>query len=159
MINVEKILGSEAKTLLGKLSPKIPKSSLVLPSQNFIQDVFVPSDRSPQILRSLRELYGHGRLGHTGYLSIFPLDQGVEHSGNASFTINPEYYNPENIIRLALESGCSGVATTFGVFGSVARTFVGRIPFIVKINHNELLSYPNSYKQIMFGRVRDAWNM
>ncbi len=159
MSDITHILGAEAENLLRNFTPKIPKTSLLLPGKNFLDESFWLSDRSPQTLRSLHEIYSHGRLGGTGYLSILPVDQGIEHSANASFTKNPLYFNPENIIKLALESECSGVATTFGVLASVARKYVGKIPFIVKINHNELLSYPQVPRQTMFGSVQEAWNL
>jgi class I fructose-bisphosphate aldolase len=138
---------------------KVPADGLHLPGPDFLDRVFLGSDRSPQALRSLGQLYGHGRLGGTGYLSILPVDQGIEHSAGASFAPNPAYFDPENIVKLAIEGGCNAVASTFGVLGAVARKYAHKIPFIVKINHNEFLTYPNKYDQIMFGAVREAWNM
>jgi len=139
--------------------PKVAKVGLHLPGPDFLDRVFVGSDRSPQVLRSLHQLYGGGRLGGTGYLSILPVDQGVEHSAGASFTANPLYFDPANIVTLAIEGGCNAVASTFGVLGAVARQYAHKIPFIVKLNHNQLLTYPNTYDQILFGTVREAWNM
>lgn len=136
--------------LLDTYIPKIPKSLLTLPGADFIDRTFLYSDRSPQVLKSLRNIYSHGRLAGTGYLSILPVDQGIEHTANASFTPNPEYFDPENIIKLAIDGGCNAVATTFGAFASVSRKYVGKIPFIVKINHNEQMQYPNIPHQIMF---------
>ena len=132
---------------------------LELPGADFIDRTWVQSDRSPQTLKNLASLYGHGRLGGSGYLSILPVDQGIEHSAGASFTPNPSYFDPANIVDLAIEGGCNAVASTFGVLGTVARTYAHKIPFIVKINHNELLTSPNSYQQIMFGTVEEAWNL
>jgi class I fructose-bisphosphate aldolase len=132
---------------------------LNLPGPDFIDQVWSQSDRSPRVLRSLQTLYGHGRLAGTGHLSILPVDQGIEHSAGASFAPNPEYFDPENIVKLAIEGGCNGVASTFGVLGSVARKYAHKIPFIVKINHNELLTYPNQFDQVMFGTVEQAHNM
>ncbi len=159
MTNIKKLLGTEASSLLGKFKPKIPKEMLILPGKNFIHDSFEQSDRSQKVIRSLKKLYGHGRLANTGYLSILPVDQGVEHSANASFTKNPLYFDPANIFKLAIEAECNAVATTFGTFASVARMFAWKIPVIVKINHNESLTYPNTPRQIMFGSVREAFNM
>lgn len=157
---IEKILGKDADYLLNfKSQTAISKKSLHLPGPEFVDDVFIPSNRNPQVLRSLQQLFGTGRLANTGYLSILPIDQGIEHSAGASFAKNPEYFDPENIVKLAMEGGCNGVATTFGVLAMVSRKYAHRIPFIVKINHNELLTYPNKHDQIMFGSVRDAWNL
>ena len=153
------LLGKEAETLFIHTCNTVTKDKLHLPSPNFIDDVFVPSNRNIQTLRSLQQLHNHGRLSGTGYLSILPVDQGIEHSGGASFAPNPEYFDPENIIKLAVEGGCNAVASTFGVMAATARKWAHKIPFIVKINHNELLSYPNKYDQILFGTVRDAWNI
>jgi fructose-bisphosphate aldolase, class I len=139
--------------------PKVAKGALHLPGPDFVDRVYAVTDRSPQVLRSLHQLFATGRLGGTGYLSILPVDQGIEHSAGASFAPNPAYFDPENIVRLALEGGCNAVASTFGVLGAVARKYAHKIPFIVKINHNEFLSYPNKYDQILFGSVREAWNM
>jgi fructose-bisphosphate aldolase, class I len=153
------ILGKENEDLFSHECKKVPKDSLKLPSPSFIEDVFSLSNRNLQTLRSIKQLYGGGRLGGSGYLSILPVDQGVEHSAGASFAKNPLYFDPENIVRLAVEGGCNAVASTFGVLGMVARKYAHKIPFIVKINHNELLTYPDKYDQIMFGTVKDAWNM
>jgi fructose-bisphosphate aldolase, class I len=137
----------------------IPKETLHLPSPDFVDRIFVQSNRNPQVLRSLGQLFNTGRLAGTGYVSILPIDQGIEHSAGASFAKNPVYFDPENIVKLALEGGCNGVATTFGVLGMMSRRYAHKIPFIVKINHNELLTYPNKAEQILFGTVRDAWNL
>jgi fructose-bisphosphate aldolase, class I len=153
------LLGKENEDLFSHSCKKITKESLHLPSPDFIDEVISISNRNLQTIRSLQQIFGHGRLKGTGYLSILPVDQGVEHSAGASFARNPLYFDPEAILRLAVEGGCNAVATTFGVLGMVARKFAHRIPFIVKINHNELLTYPDKYDQILFGTVRDAWNM
>jgi len=158
-VDLTALLGEDAEALLSHTSKGIPKEELVLPGPDFLDRTFVYSDRSPTVLRNLGLLYGHGRLGGTGYLSIFPVDQGVEHSGAASFAPNPVYFDPANIVRLAVEGGCNAVATTFGVLGAVSRSFAHKIPFIAKINHNELLTYPNKFDQVMFGSVREAWNL
>ncbi len=152
-------LGSEADTLLNHISHTIPKESLHLPGGDFIDRVWAHSDRNPQVLRSLQSMFDHGRLGGTGYLSILPVDQGVEHSAGASFAPNPQYFDPENIVKLAIEGGCNAVASTFGVLGVVARKYAHKIPFMVKINHNELLTYPNKFDEVMFGQVDQAWDM
>ncbi|MDJ1504188.1 class I fructose-bisphosphate aldolase [Xanthocytophaga agilis] len=152
-------LGTEASYLLEYTSQTIPKETLHLPSPDFIDKIFVQSNRSPQVLRSLGQLFQSGRLAGTGYLSILPIDQGIEHSAGASFAKNPIYFDPENIVKLAVEGGCNGVATTFGVLGMMSRKYAHKIPFIVKINHNELLTYPNKSEQILFGSVREAWNL
>jgi class I fructose-bisphosphate aldolase len=138
---------------------KITKDELLTPSKNSLEKVFLNSNRNPQVLRSLAQLYNHGNLGGTGYLSILPVDQGIEHSAAFSFYKNPDYFDPENIIKLAIEAGCNGVASTFGVLGLNARKYAHKIPFIVKINHNELLTYPNKYDQTLFGKVKSAWDM
>ena len=156
--SLESYLGDEAEYLLTHQA-KIPAEMLHLPGGDFIERIFVKSDRHPQVLRSLQQLYGSGRLANTGYLSILPVDQGIEHSGAASFAPNPIYFDPENIVKLALEGGCNAVATTLGVLGMVSRQYAHRIPFIVKLNHNELLTYPNQYDQIMFASVEQAWNL
>jgi fructose-bisphosphate aldolase, class I len=161
-MNYQKIvthLGNEADYLLGHESKTISKSLLHLPSPDFIDRVFAQSNRSIPVLRSLATLYGHGRLADTGYLSILPIDQDIEHSAGASFAPNPIYFDPENIVRLAMDGGCNAVATTFGNLAAVSRKYAHKIPFIVKINHNELLTYPNKYSQTMFGSVREAWNL
>jgi class I fructose-bisphosphate aldolase len=156
---ISSLLGKENEDLLTYVCKKVPAAAIHAPSPHFIGEVLSESNRNLQTLRSLQQLYGHGRLRDTGYLSILPVDQGVEHSGGASFAKNPQYFDPENIVRLALEGGCNAVASTFGILGMVARKYAHRIPFIVKINHNELLTYPNKFDQILFGTVRDAWNM
>ncbi len=153
------ILGDKAEYLLSHQCKTIDKGSLTLPSPSHVDDIWTNSNRSPQVLRSLQSLFDHGRLGGTGFLSIFPVDQGIEHSAGASFAPNPMYFDPENIVKLAIEAGCNGVASTFGVLGILCRKYAHRIPFVVKINHNEFLSYPNRYDQTMFGTVRSAWNM
>ena len=153
---IEELLGDDGRALLEFNSPKISKDLLHTPGPDFIDRVWTYSDRSPQVLRSLQSLFDHGRLAGTGYLSILPVDQGIEHSAGASFAPNPLYFDPENIVRLAIEGGCNAVASTFGVLGSVARKYAHRIPFIVKINHNELLTYPNKFDQILFGTVEEA---
>ncbi|MDY7108853.1 MAG: class I fructose-bisphosphate aldolase [Planctomycetota bacterium] len=155
---IEEHLGNEAESLL-TYEAKVDKSHLQLPGPDFIDRVWMPSDRNPQVLRNLQAFFNHGRLGGTGYMSLLPVDQGIEHSGGASFAKNPLYFDGENIIKLAIEGGCNGVATTFGVFGTVARKYAHKIPFLVKINHNELVTYPNTYDQIMFGTVQEAWNL
>jgi class I fructose-bisphosphate aldolase len=154
---IEQALG-ERRGLL-TYEAKVKKEALHLPGPTFVDRVFAVSDRSPQVLRSLAQLFGAGRLSGTGYLSILPVDQGIEHSAGASFAPNPLYFDPENIVGLAIEGGCNAVASTFGVLGAVARRYAHRIPFIVKINHNELLTYPNKYDQILFGTVKEAWNL
>lgn len=156
---ITKLLGSETDSLLNHVSATIPKGNLHLPGPDFLDRIWLASDRTLPVLRSLATLYQHGRLGGTGYLSILPVDQGIEHSAGASFGPNPVYFDPENIVKLAVEAGCNGVASTFGVLASVARKYAHKIPFIVKLNHNELLSYPNRFDQRMFGSVQDAWNM
>jgi len=152
-------LGAEAEDLLSHQSKAVKKELLHLPSASFIDDVYGVTDRNPQVLRSLGSLFRHGRLASTGYLSILPIDQGIEHSAGASFAANPLYFDPDNIVKLAIEGGCNAVATTFGVLGSIARKYAHKIPFIVKINHNELLTYPNKSDQILFGTVKEAWNL
>jgi class I fructose-bisphosphate aldolase len=156
---IQKLLGAEAKTLLNHSSKTIPKKNLHLPGPNFVDEVWALSDRNPSVLRSLQTLFSGGRLAGTGYLSILPVDQGIEHSAGASFAPNPLYFDPENIVKLAMEGGCNAVASTFGVLGSVARKFAHKIPFIVKINHNELLTYPNKFDQVMFGTIEQARDM
>jgi class I fructose-bisphosphate aldolase len=150
---------TDTQALLQHECKTIDKSLLHQPGPDFLDRCFVPSNRSPQVLRSLGQLYNHGRLSGTGYMSILPVDQGIEHTAGASFGPNPMYFDPENIIRLALEGGCNAVATTFGTFGTVARKYAHKIPFLVKINHNELLTYPNKFDQVMFGSVEEAWNL
>jgi class I fructose-bisphosphate aldolase len=155
---IEQHLGSEAAALLSHKA-KVGREHLHLPGPDFVDRVWAGSDRSPQVLRSMQALFNHGRLAGTGYLSILPVDQGIEHSAGASFAKNPIYFDGENIVKLAFEGGCNAVATTFGVLGSVARKYAHRIPFICKINHNELLTYPNQFDQILYGSVREAWNL
>ncbi len=155
---IQEYLGADADKLLS-FQAKVDKSHLHVPGPDFVDRVWANSDRNPQVLRSLQNLFDHGRLGGTGYLSILPVDQGIEHSGGASFAKNPIYFDGENIVKLAIEGGCNAVATTFGVLGSVARKYCHRIPFIVKLNHNELLTYPNAYDQVLFGTVEEAWNL
>jgi len=156
---LESILGNEAQGLLQHACQTIPKSQLHLPGPDFVSRVWAQSDRPTRVLRSLQALFDHGRLGGTGYLSILPVDQGIEHSAGASFAPYPAYFDGENIVELAIEGGCNAVASTFGVLGSVARKYAHKIPFICKINHNELLSYPNKYDQVLFGTVRQAWDL
>ena len=156
---IQEFLGDESETLLGHVSKTISKNDLHLPGPDFIDRVWMYSDRTPAVLRSLQTLTNTGRLGGTGYLSILPVDQGIEHSGGASFAPNPQYFDPENIVKLAIEGGCNAVASTFGVLGSVARRFAHKIPFIVKINHNELMTFPNKFDQVMFGTIDQARDM
>jgi|TARA_R100000935_G_scaffold26814_1_gene46816 fructose-bisphosphate aldolase, class I len=158
-INITELLGEKADFYLEHVCEKITKDELQTPSRTSLDKVFAQSNRNPQVLRSLSQLYGHGNLSGTGYLSILPVDQGIEHSAAFSFYKNPDYFDPENIIKLALEAGCNGVASTFGVLGLNARKYAHKIPFIVKINHNELLTYPNKYDQTLFGKVKAAWDM
>ncbi len=157
--NIQSLLGDKAESLLGFNSPKIPKERLHLPAPDFVDRVFAQSDRNNRVLGNLAWMYNQGRLGGTGYMSILPVDQGIEHSGGASFAKNPDYFDPENIIKLAIEGGCNAVASTFGVLGMMARKYAHKIPFLVKINHNELLTYPNSFEQILFGTVEQAYEM
>jgi fructose-bisphosphate aldolase, class I len=157
--SIEKALGDKTSFYLDHVSKGIPKETLHLPGPDFVDRVTSLSDRSPRVLRSLQSLFNNGRLSGTGYMSILPVDQGIEHSAGASFAKNPIYFDPENIVKLALEGGCNAVASTYGVLGAVARKYAHKIPFIVKINHNEFLSYPNRYDQIMFGNIREAWEM
>jgi len=157
-VDLNALLGDEAESLLGYTAKAIPKEDLVLPGPDFLDRTFVYSDRSPTVVRNLASVYDHGRLAGSGYLSIFPVDQGIEHSAAASFAPNPIYFDPANIVKLAVEAGCNAVATTFGVLGAVARQYAHKIPFIAKLNHNELLTYPNKFDQVMFGSVREAWN-
>jgi class I fructose-bisphosphate aldolase len=150
------MLGDEAESLLTHESKGIPKEDLIHPGPDYVDRVFVDTDRSPQVLRSLQSLFDHGRLGGTGHVSILPVDQGIEHSAAASFAPNPKYFDPKNIVELAIEGGCNGVASTFGVLGAMSRKYSHRIPFIVKLNHNELLTLPNKFDQVMFGSVEQA---
>ncbi len=156
---IQELLGDDAETLLNHTSTTIPKENLSLPDTDFIDRVWLASDRNPNTLRSLQTLFDNGRLAKTGYLSILPVDQGIEHSAGASFAPNPAFFDPENIVKLAIEGGCNAVASTFGVLGIVARKYAHKIPFIVKINHNELLTYPNKFDQVLFGTVEQAKNM
>lgn len=153
------LLGDKAEYLLSHTCKTIDKSTLHLPSPHTVEEVWAASDRNIPTLNSLQRLLGHGRLGGTGYVSILPVDQGIEHTAGASFAPNPIYFDPENIVRLAIEGGCNGVASTLGVLGAVARRYAHKIPFVVKINHNELLTYPNNYDQVLFGSVEQAWEM
>lgn len=157
--NIIELLGSSANDLLNHTCNTISKEHLHLPDSDFVDRIFTQTNRTPQVLRSLSQLYNHGRLSGTGYMSILPVDQGIEHSAGASFAPNPIYFDSENIVRLAIEGGCNAVASTFGVLASVSRKYAHKIPFIVKINHNEFLTYPNKFDQIMFGSVEEAWNM
>src|SRR5258705_5159910 len=159
MDRIEELLGADAPALLDHTTQTISKDQLQLPGPDFIDRVTSLSDRSPSVLRSLQSLFNNGRLAGTGYLSILPVDQGIEHSAGASFAPNPQYFDPENIVKLAIEGGCNAVASTFGVLGIVARKYAHRIPFIVKINHNELLTSPNKFDQVLFGNVKEAHNM
>src|ERR1041385_2470818 len=157
-LDIEALLGAD-KSLLSHTCKGIPKESIHLPGSDYVDRAYGLSDRHPQVLRSLQSLFNHGRLAGTGYLSILPVDQGIEHSAGASFAPNPLYFDPENIVKLAIEGGCNAVASTFGVLGAVARKYAHRIPFIVKINHNELLTFPNKFDQILFGTVKEAHEM
>ncbi len=159
MSRITDLLGTETGYYLDHKCKTIDKSLLHLPEKNVIDNVWKDSDRSIPTLRSLQTIFGHGRLANTGYVSILPVDQGIEHTAGASFAPNPLYFDPENIVKLAIEGECNCVATTFGVLGSVARKYAHKIPFMVKINHNELLTYPTSYQQVMFGTIREAWNL
>ena len=156
---IQELLGADAEALLNYSTPKIPKESLHTPSGDFVDKVWINSDRNLNVLRSLQTLFDNGRLKGTGYLSILPVDQGIEHSAGASFAPNPAYFDPENIVKLAIEGGCNAVASTYGVLGMVARKYAHKIPFIVKINHNELLTYPNKADQILFGTLQEAKDM
>jgi len=156
---IENLLGSDAAHLLDHTCNTIPKENIHIPGSDFVDRVFAQSNRNPQVLRSIQSLYNHGRLADTGYLSILPVDQGIEHSAGSSFAPNPSYFDPENIIKLAIEGGCNAVASTYGVLAMNSRKYAHKIPFIVKLNHNEFLSYPNTYDQIMFGSVEEAWNL
>jgi class I fructose-bisphosphate aldolase len=156
---ISKLLGNKADDLLGHECRTIDKSALHLPGPDFIDRCFKDTNRTPQVLRNLSALYNNGRLGGTGYLSILPVDQGIEHSAGASFAPNPIFFDGDNIVKLAIEGGCNAVASTYGVLGSVARKYAHKIPFIVKINHNQLMSFPSQYDQILFGTVKGAWDM
>ena len=159
MSKTKEILGEKAEALLNHKCTTIAKEQIHLPGVDFIDRCFSQTNRSNQVLRSLQALYGNGRLADTGYVSILPVDQGIEHSGGASFAPNPSYFDPENIIKLAIEGGCNAVASTFGVLAACSRKYAHRIPFIVKLNHNEFLTYPNTFNQISFGSVEEAWNL
>jgi fructose-bisphosphate aldolase, class I len=153
------LLGDQADSLLNHECKTIDKSALHLPGPNHVDNSWIQSNRNNKVLRSLQTMLGHGRLANTGYVSILPVDQGIEHSAGASFSPNPVYFDPEKIVELAVEGGCNAVASTFGVLASVSRKWAHKIPFMVKINHNEFLSYPNKYDQVMFGSIKEAWNM
>ena len=157
--SIEELLGKEADDLLTHECETISKENLHLPGPDYVDNVWAQSDRNPRVLRNLQSLFDNGRLAGTGYLSILPVDQGIEHSAGASFAPNPEYFDPGKIVELAIEGGCNAVASTFGVLGSVSRKYAHKIPFVVKINHNELMTYPNNYDQIMFGSVEQAFDM
>ena len=156
---IVELLGSNADSLLNHQSKTFAKELLHTPSPDFVDKIFLQTNRNPQVLRNLAAIFNHGRLGGTGYVSILPVDQGIEHTAGASFAKNPMYFDPENIVRLAMEGGSNAVATTFGNLAMVSRKYAHKIPFIVKLNHNELLTYPTKYDQIMFGTVQDAWNL
>jgi class I fructose-bisphosphate aldolase len=156
---IQELLGDQAEYYLNHTCTTIDKSTIHQPSGNHLDDVWLSSNRNIQTIRSINSILNHGRLSGSGYVSILPVDQGIEHSAGASFAPNPIYFDPENIVKLAIEGGCNAVASTYGVLGSVARKYAHKIPFIVKINHNEFISYPNRFDQIMFGTIRDAWNM
>ncbi|NBW69857.1 MAG: class I fructose-bisphosphate aldolase [Bacteroidetes bacterium] len=156
---IEELLGDESEYLLNHTSKTVTKDQLILPTPDYVDQVWYHSDRSNRVLGNLQWLMDSGRLGGTGYLSILPVDQGIEHSAGASFAKNPDYFDPENIVKLAIESGCNGVASTFGALRSVSRKYAHKIPFIVKINHNELLTYPNTFDQIMYGTIDQAYDM
>jgi fructose-bisphosphate aldolase, class I len=159
MATIEKLLGDKADYLLGFKNPRISKERLHIPGPDFTDRIFSVSDRNNRVLVNLQRMFGHGRLGGTGYLSILPVDQGIEHSAGASFAKNPDYFDAENIVKLAVEGGCNAVASTYGVLGAVARKYAHKIPFLVKVNHNELLTYPNKADQIMFGSIKEAADM
>jgi fructose-bisphosphate aldolase, class I len=158
-VDLQSLLGDDADDLLGHTCKGVTREQLTLPGPDFLDRVVTATDRSPQVLRAIGSLYGHGRLAGTGYVSILPVDQGIEHSAASSFAPNPAYFDPANIVELAIEGGCNAVATTFGVLGAVSRRYAHRIPFIVKVNHNELLTYPNQFDQVMFGSAQQAWDL
>ena len=158
-MNLQALLGDDAESLLGHRSKAVPAEELILPGPDFIDRVLVATDRSPAVLRNLGSMFNHGRLAGTGYLSIFPVDQGIEHSGAASFAKNPAYFDPRNLLELAVQGGCNAVATTFGILGMMSRRYAHKIPFIAKLNHNELLTYPDKFDQVMFGSVQEAYNL
>jgi class I fructose-bisphosphate aldolase len=159
MTQIAQLLGDKADYLLGYSTPKIPKSRLHLPGPDFVDRIFAQTDRNNRVLVNLQRLFGTGRLANTGYLSILPVDQGIEHSGGASFAKNPDYFDPENIVKLAVEGGCNAVASTYGVLGMTARKYAHKIPYLVKFNHSELLTYPNKPNQIMYGTIKEAADM
>src|SRR5664280_755804 len=159
MTQIAQLLGDKADYLLGFKNPKISKERLHLPGPDFVDRIFSVSDRNNRVLVNLQRIFGHGRLAGTGYVSILPVDQGIEHSGGASFAKNPDYFDAENIVKLALEGGCNAVASTYGVLGITARKYAHKIPFLVKINHNELLTYPNKADQILYGTIKEAADM
>jgi fructose-bisphosphate aldolase, class I len=156
---IQKILGPKAKSLLSHVCKTIPKEKLHIPGPDWVDRIFTSTDRSIPVLKNLQMLFDHGRLGHTGYLNILPIDQGIEHSAGASFAANPDYFDPENLFKLAIEGGVNGIASTLGVLGSVARKYAHHIPLILKFNHNELLTYPNKHDQVIFASIKQAWNM
>jgi fructose-bisphosphate aldolase, class I len=157
--NIVSLLGDQAEYLLNHECKTISKESIHLPGGDFVDRVFAQTNRSPQVLRNIQSIYDHGRLAGTGYMSILPVDQGIEHSAGASFAPNPIFFDPENIVRLAIDGGCNAVASTYGVLAACSRKYAHKIPFIVKINHNEFLTYPDKFDQIMFGSIREAWNL
>src|SRR5437763_3425989 len=157
--SIEQYLGNRADSLLNFSAPKISKDRLHIPGPDFVDRIYASSDRNNRVLVNLQRMFGHGRLAGTGYMSILPVDQGIEHSAGASFAKNPDYFDAENIVKLAIEGGCNAVASTFGILGAVARKYAHKIPFLVKMNHNELLTYPNKFDQIMFGTVKQAADM
>ena len=157
--NIVSLLGDQAEYLLNHECKTISKESIHLPGGDFVDRVFAQSNRSPQVLRNIQSIYDHGRLSGTGYMSILPVDQGIEHSAGASFAPNPIFFDPENIVKLAIDGGCNAVASTYGVLAACSRKYAHKIPFIVKINHNEFLTYPDKFDQIMFGSIREAWNL
>ena len=159
MTQIAKLLGDKADSLLNFKNPKIAKARLHLPGPDFLDQVWGISDRNNRVIGNLQRLFGHGRLAGTGYVSILPVDQGIEHSGGASFAKNPDYFDAENIVKLAVEGGCNAVASTLGVLGSVSRKYAHKIPFILKLNHNEMLTYPNHYDQVLFASVEQAANL
>jgi len=156
---IQELLGNDGPSLLGHVCTGIPKSRLALPGPDFVERVWLDSDRTPNVLGSIQRIFDHGRLGGTGYVSILPVDQGIEHSGGASFAKNPDYFDPKNIVELAIDGGCNAVASTLGVLGQCSRRYAHRIPFIVKVNHNELMTYPNKFDQILFASAKQARDM
>ncbi|NBX27645.1 MAG: class I fructose-bisphosphate aldolase, partial [Chitinophagia bacterium] len=156
---IQELLGDQASYLLDHKCTTIDKAQIHLPSPNHVQDIWLHSNRNNTTLRNIQQILDNGRLGGTGYVSILPVDQGIEHSAGASFAPNPIYFDPENIVKLAIEGGCNSVCSTFGVLGNISRKYAHKIPMMVKINHNEFLSYPNKFDQVMYGTIKDAWNM